>query len=327
MTKFLFNQNLNPVALVFLRVSTALVLVLSFCAIWADFAQLYGSNGLVDPEILKIKQSQTFLHITEIQRQAQQLIQISAVPFHTSIFILYLSLCFFLMIGFLSRITSFLLLLFHAAIFISVPQFTYGFDYFCKIALFYCLLFPVGHYNSIDNLLFKLKPSRWANPCIRILQLHVCLIYFFSGFDKILGHTWRNGEALWKTMQLPYFINDNFAVVITELGAYPWVWLVAGWALVFIELLYPVLVWIPKTRKIIVWVVIILHLQIALFLQLYYFSAIMIVFNVAAFYEDFLYPFKSQHSIKPKSACVPCKNVNSLHLSASAQYKRKEINE
>lgn len=303
MISFLFNTYTNPHALVFLRMSTGVILILSFLALKVDYTQLYGVNGIVNSTLLQIKQNTTILHIHTLESHALPFLNISKAQFHHLILSCYLGLCIFLIIGFLSRFTSVLLLLLHGSIFLAVSQFSYGFDYFCKIALFYCFLFPTHHTFSVDKILFNYKSSPWSTFSIRVLQIHLCLIYFFSGLDKLVGHTWRNGEALWKVFQLPYFKSD-VASTFTTLGKYPIIWLIGGWAIICIELLYPLFIWMPKTRKIMLWTVIILHLQIALFLQLYFFSAIMIVLNIAACYDDFLYQNNSQNNYPKQLAQV-----------------------
>lgn len=314
MNRFLFDQHVNPNFLVFLRAATGLLLSLSILALWPDFSQLYGQNGVVDPALLTLKQGIRFFNIYDIQEYIHQYYHFTEQQIHQVLFITYISLCIFLILGLFTKTTSLILIILHGAIFTAITPFSYGFDYFCTVALFYCFIFPTGHYKSLDQKLFNLKPSMWANPCLRVLQINVSLVYFFSGFDKLLGHTWRNGEALWKTMHLPYF-RSAFIEEINTLGAYPWVWVCAGWLIILIELLYPIFIWIPKTRKAYLWLTILLHIQIALFLQLYLFSAIMIALNMAAFY------YSIQQKTRPKQPITPLRFKRS-RLKPAILYQR-----
>jgi hypothetical protein len=59
--------------------------------------------------------------------------------------------------------------------------------------------------------------------------------------------------------------------------------IIIGWSTVIIEMLYPVFIWIPKTQKTWMMLTISMHLGIALVLNLYYFSAIMIIWNLTNF--------------------------------------------
>lgn len=285
MIRFLFSASANPGYLIFLRMSTGILAGLSFLSVWIDFQLLYSPAGMVDLELLQLLQPRPVFSVQKGIDYLQQHSSLDLKTIHKGIAVLYLGLCGFLTVGFLTRLSCLLLLLLHGAIFTALPQFSYGIDYFCSIALFYCLLFPTGHYGSIDRRLFQLSPSRWTGPCLRVLQLHLCLVYVFSGVEKMLGHTWRNGEAIWKTLHLPYF-HQEFHLDVSVLAPYPWLFVLLGWSVVLTELLYPILIWLPQTRKASLSLIIMLHIGIALVLNLYLFSAMMITLNVAAFYFD-----------------------------------------
>lgn len=306
MIKFLFNHTVNPAYLTFFRIATGLVLLLSMLSIWPDFERLYGLNGIVDPELLRIKQGHSAFSIYQLISSIENTWEIDEAQIIQIILIVYIALCFFLILGFLTKLSALILLLLQSMIFTAQHQFSYGFDYFCTIALFYCVVFPVHCYASIDRRLFNLAPSKWAGFCLRILQLHVCFIYFFSGLEKIAGPTWRNGEALWKAVHLPYFESGSI-IPLSGLAAYPWLWIIGGWLVCLLELLFPVFINYSKTRKIGTYLIIALHLSIAAILHLYLFSAIMIAFNLAAFYYDL--PGENEEKRAPKPAYKPLSTI------------------
>jgi hypothetical protein len=39
----------------------------------------------------------------------------------------------------------------------------------------------------------------------RVFQIHLCLIYFFSGLTKCVGAGWWNGSNLWRSLTIPPF--------------------------------------------------------------------------------------------------------------------------
>ena len=41
------------------------------------------------------------------------------------------------------------------------------------------------------------RASVSANIAIRLMQLHMCVIYLFSALGKLMGETWWNGSAMW----------------------------------------------------------------------------------------------------------------------------------
>lgn len=51
-------------------------------------------------------------------------------------------------------------------------------------------------------------------------------------------------------------------------------------------MLYPLFIWMPKTRKLWLSLTICMHLGIAIILNLYFFSTLMIIWNLANFYFE-----------------------------------------
>ncbi|MCC5921349.1 MAG: hypothetical protein JJU23_11765 [Cyclobacteriaceae bacterium] len=121
-------------------------------------------------------------------------------------------------------------------------------------------------------------------PYRRILQIHLCFVYFFSGFDKMLGVNWRNGESIWKVLHLPYFKSD-LGISLDFLQAYPAVFVVMGWGVIIIELLYPIFIFRKTTRQLWLLLTLSLHFGIMLSLNLYFFGGLMILLNIAAFWD------------------------------------------
>jgi hypothetical protein len=188
------------------------------------------------------------------------------------------------------RASALLSLVLHLILLESMHHFKYGVDCFTTILLFYCTLLPLGQSYSMDNAYFKRFISVFStnsfhpNVGLRILQIHLCIAYFFSGFEKLLGFNWRNGESVWKAIHnwngiLPVEIWDKWASTPLFLGL--------GWATLLLELLYPLMMNVKRIRWIWLFSVICMHLSIILVLGLFHFSAIMIVFNLVAY--GFLY--------------------------------------
>ena len=84
---------------------------------------------------------------------------------------------------------------------------SYGMDNFMTIGLFYLMLSPLPDRYSLD---WRLRKSQPKNPQLlgfwrRVLQLHLCIIYFFSGLTKCLGRGWWNGSSVWRALIRPPF--------------------------------------------------------------------------------------------------------------------------
>ena len=158
---------------------------------------------------------------------------------------------------------------------------SYGADYLAHIFLFYLLWFPSGSALSLDHRLHHVRsgPSSSARFALRVVQVHLCIIYLTSGVSKALSPAWRNGDSIWRAVMTPKYRQFDFS----WLASHSWLAVAAGWAVLLVEIAYVALIWPRTTRRL--WVVVTtgLHLGIAVFMNLTVFGAVMIVFTVAAF--------------------------------------------
>lgn len=256
---FFFASHLHSGWLHVFRCGTGVLLLLTSLQLWPDFDLLYGSGSVVDHRLLRLGEEAPAW----------------TVPVGTigrGHLAAYIILCVLLAVGRFARLWAVLLCLLHHTLYLSQPAFSYGFDYVAASAIFYCCWFPVSYGRS-----------DWAAPCLRILQLHLCIIYLFGGLDKALGPTWRNGEALWKALHLPDLMGA-LRTDIAFLKHYPAIVTALGWFVILLELAYPLCIWLRHTRRVWLWGILGVHAGIALFMGLYHFSAMMMLLNVCAFY-------------------------------------------
>jgi hypothetical protein len=157
----------------------------------------------------------------------------------------------------------------------------YGADNFMTMALFYLMLSPLPDRYCLDRRLVKTKPKdpRLLGFWRRVLQVHLCFVYFFGGLAKFLGSGWWNGSNLWRSLIRPPFNLISPDILVRFKYALP----ILGISICLIELGYPVFIWIRKTRFF--WLVCILamHAAIGLTMGMYLFALVMIVLNLAAF--------------------------------------------
>ena len=158
---------------------------------------------------------------------------------------------------------------------------SYGMDNFMTIGLFYLMLSPLPDRYSLDWQLRELRPKQpqllgfWC----RVLQLHLCIIYFFSGLTKALGSGWWDGSNVWRALIRPPFNLIDPEILVRWKYMFP----VAGVLICLVEFGYPFLIWSRKTRKIWLFAICGMHIVIGITMGMYLFSLIMIVLNVAAF--------------------------------------------
>ena len=186
-----------------------------------------------------------------------------------------------LIAGFLCRPAAITAWLLHLACVTSTELMSYGVDIFTTIGLFYLMLSPLPDRASLD---VKIRKAHASDPrrlgfFQRVLQLHLCFIYFFSGVDKALGTGWWNGASIWRALTRPPF--DIFPAV--SVAHWSGFFTVAGISVFLLEMAYPIFIWPIKTRRVWFLSVISMHLGIALLMGMYLFGLIMIVLNTAAF--------------------------------------------
>jgi hypothetical protein len=203
-----------------------------------------------------------------------------------------------LLFGFFSRFSAILAWFLHLCAAKSGGVLSYGVDNFMTIGLFYLMLSPSSDRWSLDKRWRKSRPQdRSANGWIRrgeqivgffrrMLQVHLCVIYFFGGLTKCLGSGWWDGSNLWRALIRPPFNVVDPEILVRWKYLFP----VAGVVICLLEISYPFFIWGRSTRKI--WLLSIcgMHIAIGLTMGMYLFALIMIVLNVAAFAPGIAFP-------------------------------------
>ena len=177
------------------------------------------------------------------------------------------------------------------------PQAMFGLDGINTMLAMYLWIGPCGDWYSIDAWLRRRKESYQmagqgrgdappvrpielsitANISIRLIQLHMCLIYLFSAIGKLQGESWASGVALWGAVA-----NREYqSMDATWLAAYPLVISILTHLTVMWELTYPVLVWPRLWRPLVLAMAVGVHLGIGLWMGMMSFGLAMIVGNMA----------------------------------------------
>lgn len=291
---FLFKRNdKDDGFLLFFRVSVSLICLVHFCAIWYDFDLLYRQNGIVPSEVVALFKQAWIPSFGQIENWLNHTFEIRGQDAVSLFKTTFVCTCLSLACGFMTRPCAILLLFLHLILIKGSDLYSYGIDNFKTIVLFYCCIFPVGKQFAVDNVVFGRNTILHPTPYRRILQIHLCLVYFFSGLEKLMGYNWHNGESIWKALHLPFFSTD-LSFHIDSLSAYPLVFIILGWGVILIELGYPFFMYYQKTRTLWLILTVLLHLGILLGLSLYFFSALMIILNIAAFMDMRITPKSSK---------------------------------
>jgi Vitamin K-dependent gamma-carboxylase len=186
-----------------------------------------------------------------------------------------------LLVGVACRFSAIVAWFFHLCAAKSGGFVSYGMDNFMTIGLFYLMLSPLPEQFSLDWRLRNLRPkhSQLVGFWRRVLQLHLCIIYFFSDLMKCLGSGWWDGSNVWRALIRPPFNVIDAEILVRWKYLFP----LAGILICLLEFGYPFFIWSSRTRKIWLFGVCGMHIVIGVTMGLYLFSLVMIVLNVAAF--------------------------------------------
>jgi hypothetical protein len=211
--------------------------------------------------------------------------QIDSPALLWSVHIAALIVFFLLMIGLFSRVMS--VLAFVAAISYSnriTPGAYFGLDTINTMLAMYLVVGPCGARYSVDRL-WRLRrgaaertaPRISANVAIRLIQLHMCVIYLFSGIGKIRGPAWWEGVAAWYSFaNLEYQTWD-----MTWLADHPYIVNFMTQLTVFWELSYCALIWPRLTRPWMLLLAVVMHAGIIFALGMPTFGLVMLIGNLA----------------------------------------------
>ena len=128
--------------------------------------------------------------------------------------------------------------------------FAYGADNFMTTGLFYLMLSPLPDRYSLDHRLLKLelKDPQLLGFWRRVLQVHMCFVYFVGGLAKCLGSGWWNGSNLWRSLTRPPFNLISPDILVRFKYALP----ILGISICLIELGYPFFIWIKEDPLVLV---------------------------------------------------------------------------
>jgi hypothetical protein len=206
-------------------------------------------------------------------------------------------------IGLFTRVTSILALVTAISFANRVPPALFGLDQINVMLTLYLTLGGSGAALSLDRWLAKKRSGRSAPPArsasaslaIRLIQVHMCVIYFFAGVSKLQGPAWWTGEAMWLA-----FANLEYqSLDMTWLAWHPWLVNAMSHASVLWELSFCVLIWQKRLRPLVLALAVVLHVGIGACLGMWTFGLIMLV-GCASFLPNDLLQHAPVHPLRPR---------------------------
>ncbi|HEX5442867.1 MAG TPA: HTTM domain-containing protein [Pirellulales bacterium] len=187
-----------------------------------------------------------------------------------------------LMLGLASRVMSVLAFLITVSYVNRVPGALFGLDQINGMLAMYLMIGPCGDAFSLDRLWASRRragprgpapASTSANIAVRLIQIHMCVIYFFAAMGKLRGESWWQGDALWGS-----FANLEYqSLDMTWMATWPVTMALFTQATVYWELFFCVLVWPRLTRPLMLALAVPVHLGIALCMGMMTFGLVMLI--------------------------------------------------
>ncbi|MCE9546466.1 MAG: HTTM domain-containing protein [Planctomycetia bacterium] len=249
--------------------------------VWTlDLTAFFGPQPWLSVEALQK------VHLAEGSNWAWSHLQLIQAPW--AVWIVHLAaLTVFLMfaLGLFSRTTAVLSYLLAVSYLNRISLAEFGLDRITVMLAMYVMLGPCGARYSLDRWWRRRRglpvddvpPSTAANIAIRLIQVHLCVIYFFAGTRKLMGGSWWDGSAMWLSVaNLEYQTLD-----LTWMARWPLLVTFLTHLTVWFELGYAALIWPRLTRPIMLMLAVLTHLGIALALGMPTFGLAMLIANGA----------------------------------------------
>ena len=200
---------------------------------------------------------------------------------------LFLLCCAALMVGWRTSWIKWIVLVGQISYDYRNPTIFYGVDKILACLLLIMCVAPIGRAMSLDRVravrtakLEKLdaRPpqysSPWAGACIRLMQIQMATLFFYSAIAKLKGDDWWEGDAIWIVFTAVEHYND---FMLRLLASQYWISNVASYGTILIEIAFPFLIWQRGTRPYLLAAAIFLHFQFAVLMGLFYFSFVMVM--------------------------------------------------
>ncbi len=288
----------DPYKLGVIRIATGVVALVFQLTYSADLSRWFGPDGLLP--VAKVQQLGGLNRVSWSYFNDQLCSTPGEIWFAhlvgTGVLVLFT-------LGLFSRVTSVLSLVVVLSYIHRAPMLTGQMEPILTMVLFYLCLGPSGACLSLDALRKRRRAgpqalaagaefgptehSVAANVSIRLMQVHLCVVYLMMGVAKIAepGETWWQGDAVWWLAAMP----ESRLIDLTHLLDKQ-TYLVNAWshAIVLFELALPIFVWNRLARPLLLAIALPMWIALALITGLVLFCTMMLVANLAFFSSAWL---------------------------------------
>lgn len=258
--KFWFDSRSNDALTVLAAFRVAFCGVMFFCyfarAFDVDF--FYTGQGILP---LWYKESIDFFryHPTFLTNEMSPLL---VHGIHT----LFLGFLLAQMLGFYTRFAANGTYLLHLAFFNRNMPVMFGVDMIGTYYFLYLCLANTNARYSIDSWRGRgaREQSGLSHIALRLMQLQVCVVYAYSGLEKMKGTSWWSGAAIWDTLSIGNMQRFDLSFVVHV----PVLLAAMAYVVLLFEIYFPVLIWQKRFRLPLLAFGTFLHIGIYIFINL-----------------------------------------------------------
>jgi hypothetical protein len=250
----------DPLTLGLLRIASGLMAFYLVASYSPDLERYFGSNGLVPLEMVRGLEAQT----RDGDRQVLPGQVREAMPreyrfsyldyFHTPGGLRTVHACGLLTLalftcGLFTRLTGIASLVVVLSYLHRGPMLTSQVEPILAFVLFYLCLGPAGAACSLDRRWAARREglpvpasslaSPWATVSLRLIQVHLTVVYLMMAVGKLGGNIWWSGLAMWFLIAR----SEQRMVDLTALSSLPLLVHAGSYAVMFWQAAFPILIW------------------------------------------------------------------------------------
>jgi hypothetical protein len=272
-----------PHTLAALRILAGAMIVYTHLVWSLDLPGFLGPDSWIAPDVARAAAAETWAW--------SHLWYITSLPVLWIVHVAALLVFLLLTIGLWTRVTAPLTWLLVVSYCHRLTGSLFGLDQVNSMLAMYVMLGDSGAVWSLDarraarrGVTLPLETIR-TNIATRLIQVHLCVIYFFGGIAKMRGQLWWSGHAFWYSIA-----NAEYqSLDMTWLIQFPTLMALATHLTVFWETSYCVLIWPQLTRPLMLATAVFVHGGIALFLGMPTFGIAMLIANLAFIRPDLVW--------------------------------------
>jgi hypothetical protein len=238
-TRFWFTPS-DPSMLCAMRLLVGVVVVYLHATLSWDLIAFFGPEGLLPAAEIAPLEADTISYLNYLSEPAQL----------WAVHLVGLAILLLFTAGFWTRLTSVLALVVFLSDVNRAPMIAGRTESVTAMLMCYLCLAPCGQRFSIDELIARRTgrtrggSSTMSTIATRLIQIHLALLVAMMGLSQLSSEVWWMGTAMWWLASR----GESRLVDLTWMASYPKLINVWTHAVIFFELSFPVLIWVPLAR-------------------------------------------------------------------------------